>query len=648
MKRFFRPGIDQGLIFMILSIGAWLRCYNLSDIPFTYDEFSAIIRTHFATFGELIDKGVRVDGHPAGVQVFLYYWIKIFGVNEAVVKLPFIFCGLLAVWLIYRIGSEWFNTTVGLVAASFLSFLQYPVMYSQIARPYASGLCFALLMVFFWTRLVFHPQRQKFLNRIGYIIAGALCTYNHHFSLLFAFMVGVTGLFFCKRINIRSYLLVNLMILILYIPHFPIFFHQLSVGGVEGWLQKPRYDFIFDYIQYIFQFSVYVYLLVFLLISLALNWYEEEPSVNKKFLFISLAWFLVPYLAGFFYSKYVSSVLQYSVLIFSFPFLLFLLFGYFKTEKPVHKIVVVCLIAIFVIPSLIAERKHYDLFYHSPYREIILESKCVTDSLGAGNCTVILGTPEKINAYYLENFHWPGLRFVYEDSLDGNEHIQAFLDGTKSAFLAYGSIPSSPWEYYVLIKERFPYLIKHKIYCGGDFYLFSRDKPFKVETEYFYEAVNDFETARPEWINLNETNCKDSLPLNGKNSYWNLDTSEFSPTFFKPLRDLIRTGYDVVDVSAVVRIPRVFPGAWLVTSVTSGKNIIFWRSLPLNSFVRPGHKGKVFISLRVSDIELKHHELMFNTYIWNPMKLFYEMDDFTVRVRTGNPVIYGLYRPVDP
>jgi hypothetical protein len=633
---------------MILAIGAWLRCYHLSDIPFTYDEFSAIIRTHFSTFNELIDKGVRIDGHPAGVQVFLYYWIKIFGINEVIVKLPFIFCGLLAVWLIYRIGSEWFNSTVGLVAASFLSFLQYPVMYSQIARPYGSGLCFALLMVFFWNRLVFYPQNRKYLNVTGYILAGALCTYNHHFSLLFAFMVGVTGLLLCKRENIRSYLLVNLMILILYIPHLPIFFHQLSVGGIEGWLQKPRYDFIFDYLQYIFQFSVYVYLLVFLLISLALYWYEDKPVVKKKFLFISLGWFLIPYLAGFIYSKYVNSVLQYSVLIFSFPFLLFLLFGYFKTEKPVHKIVVVSLIAVIVIPSLVAGRKHYELFYHSPYREIVVVSKYLTDSLGAGNCAVILGTPEKINAYYLKKFHYSDLRYVSEDSLGVNGHIRSFLDNTKSAYLVYGTIPSSQWEHYALIIERFPYLIKHIMYCGGDLYLFSRYKPLKEKTEYFYEVVNDFETIRPEWINTDESNSKDSLPLNGTRSYWNIDTSEFSPTFFKPLRDLIRTGYDVVDVSVDVRIPQIFPGAWLVTSVTSGKKIISWRSIPVNTFVTPGHEGKAFISLRVSDIDLKHHALIFNAYIWNPMKLSYEMDDFTVRVRHDNPVIYGLYRPVEP
>ncbi len=39
---------------------------------------------------ELIEGGVKVDGHPAGIHVFLYYWTKLFGTNEWIVKLPFI------------------------------------------------------------------------------------------------------------------------------------------------------------------------------------------------------------------------------------------------------------------------------------------------------------------------------------------------------------------------------------------------------------------------------------------------------------------------------------------------------------------------------------------------------------------------------
>ncbi|HPT10572.1 MAG TPA: glycosyltransferase family 39 protein, partial [Bacteroidales bacterium] len=187
---------DHILLALILLAGGILRGYHWQEIPFTHDEFSALIRTQFPTFRALIEKGVMPDGHPAGVQVFLYYWTDLFGTSEWIVKLPFQVMGLLSVALIYKIGKTWFSATTGLVAAAFLSFLQFPVMYSQIARPYASGLFFSLLMVLCWTFVLFIPERKKILTRAGYVIAASLCTYNHHFSMLFAAMAGVTGLFF--------------------------------------------------------------------------------------------------------------------------------------------------------------------------------------------------------------------------------------------------------------------------------------------------------------------------------------------------------------------------------------------------------------------------------------------------------------------
>lgn len=701
--------IDRLLLFLILAIGALLRFYRLADIPFTHDEFSAIIRTQYDTFGDLIDKGVKIDGHPAGVQVFLYYLIRIFGVSEAILKTPFILFGLLSVWLVYLIGKSWFNATVGLVAASFVSFLQFPVMYSQIARPYASGLLFALMLVWFWTSIVFHPKRHYYLNLLGYVISGALCAYNHHFSMLFALMVGVTGLFYCSRANLKSYVAAGLLVFVLYIPHLPVFFYQLGTGGVEGWLQKPRYDFIFDHLKYIFHFSVFVFLLVFLLISLSMLWYEREPRVNRKFILISVIWFFLPYLIGFFYSKYRSAVLQYSVLIFSFPFLLFILFGYFKTARAMHKVILVTLITLVVTTSLIVERRHYQLFYKAPYREIVAESKRAVDSLGAANCQVILDTKQEINPYYLKKLNCPDLPFRYFESIGARGKLLTYLDSCKGNYLAFGCISSTPWENYSLMIEKYPILVRHACYAGGDFYLFSRMNPeyrehgfdsafsadapinapeknvqnfplnridhqanqkdflanrndyrsgrndhrfFKTgpevrSNEYFYEVVNNFEPSLPEWGWIDQKRCIDSLAIEGRLSFDSPAGSEFSPTYSKSLRDLMRSPNDVIDVSVDMRTPLVFPGAWLVISVTANGKDVKWSSAAVNDYIKPGHQGRVFHSLRLSDIELRHHGLMFHAFIWNPMKSPYIMDHFRVRVRTGNPLIYGLYRRID-
>jgi hypothetical protein len=644
---FRRINTDDALILLILFIGAVLRCYRLTDIPFTHDELSAITRTHFLTFHELVEKGIKIDGHPAGIQVFLFYMVRIFGVSEVALKIPFILFGLLSVWIVYLVGKDWFNATVGLVAASFVSFLQFPVMYSQIARPYASGLFFAMLMVWFWTRVIFHPRRKYYLNLAGYVISGALCTYDHHFCMLFATMVGLTGLIYCPREKIVQYLAGSAMIIVLYLPHLPVFFYQLGIGGIEGWLGKPRFDFIADYIRYVFQFSVFVGLLVFILVSLSLYWYEEYPPVRKKFILISLAWFLIPYLAGYFYSTYRSAVLQYSVLIFSFPFLLFVLFGLFKTAKPLHKIVLVSLIGLVVIPSLVLERQHYRLFYRDAYPQMVAESKRMVDSLGPGRCLVILDTKKEINRYFLQKFNCPDLPFTPLQDFKTKKSLLAKLDASRADFLAFGSLSSTSSDIYRLALVKFPFLVRHESYAGGDFYLFSKLRPSKEVSEYFYQAVNTFDTVNTGWLGVNEKQCTDSLPIEGKRSFNNSTGTEFGPVYSKSLRDLVHSENDVIDVTVDVRTPLVFPGAWLVLNITSDGKVIKWNSAPVNEFVEPGHQGRVFQSLLLSDVDFRHHRMMFSAYLWNPTKSTYMMDNFTVQVRSGNPFLYGLYRKLD-
>ena len=66
---------NKTILLLILIVASALRIYNIFSIPFSHDEFSALSRLNFNSFSELIAKGVKIDGHPALVQVFLYYWM---------------------------------------------------------------------------------------------------------------------------------------------------------------------------------------------------------------------------------------------------------------------------------------------------------------------------------------------------------------------------------------------------------------------------------------------------------------------------------------------------------------------------------------------------------------------------------------------
>ncbi|MFB6257840.1 MAG: hypothetical protein ABEH38_04025 [Flavobacteriales bacterium] len=67
-------GLDILLLLIILGVGVFLRFDTLASVSLGNDELSALQRTRFDSFPEMIQKGVIPDGHPAFVQSFLYVY----------------------------------------------------------------------------------------------------------------------------------------------------------------------------------------------------------------------------------------------------------------------------------------------------------------------------------------------------------------------------------------------------------------------------------------------------------------------------------------------------------------------------------------------------------------------------------------------
>ena len=130
---------DTIILGLIILVGAVLRLWNYTSFSYINDELSALTRTHYGSFSELLEKGIKPDVHPIFEQTFLFYWTKIVGYGPAGVRLPFILIGIACIPVIYFIGKRWFNNSTGLFAAAMFAVLQYPIYYTQQARPYAFG-----------------------------------------------------------------------------------------------------------------------------------------------------------------------------------------------------------------------------------------------------------------------------------------------------------------------------------------------------------------------------------------------------------------------------------------------------------------------------------------------------------------------------
>ena len=91
----------------IVLIGAVLRFHHLGFTSLSNDELSAITRAQYESFSSMIQHGVMIDFHPAGVEIFMYYWMKLFGDGVFIIRLPFAVAGVLSIFILYLLAKRW-------------------------------------------------------------------------------------------------------------------------------------------------------------------------------------------------------------------------------------------------------------------------------------------------------------------------------------------------------------------------------------------------------------------------------------------------------------------------------------------------------------------------------------------------------------
>ncbi len=624
------------MLAIVLIIAATLRFYRYSSWSLSNDELSALHRLQFDSFGEMIEKGVKLnDFHPAGVQAFLYFWTKLFGFSEAIVRLPFILSGIVSVYLVYLIGKKWFNKNTGLLSALSMAFLQFPLLYSQLARPYSPGLLFSLATVWFWT-LIVKDKKQNLLTYSGFVISCALSAYSHNYSFLFVLMVGVTGLFFLKRKALKNYILCGLAVFILYLPHFEIFFYQFGIGGIggeDGWLGKPDSFWFFDFIYYCFNKSVF--LLIVFGSALILSLFSNLRNIKwNKFYSISLIWFFTMFFIGYFYSIFRNPILQKSILIFSFPFLLMFIFSFIKRHSSLTFKLFFVFLAIAGTINTVFVKDHYNTQHFGEFKDVAKRIADWNNKFGSNNITAAISVnqPYYID-YYLEKYK-DTTKFVQYDNRGRNDllELKKAVDSSKTQYFVYAWTKPCPFEIPDIIMTKYPFIINQKNYSGfSEVTLFGKtDEPNSIELiKPVCSENNSFENGNL-WGN-NEKQLTDEYSFSGEYSFKMDSAIIFGPTFSTSLMDIDCKKAKKIKVSLNVFAPKNFSKAILVLSLESNENeIIQWTGSQFEYYLEKDKWGKVFLTFYIP--ESFTTEDILKTYVWNPGKESYYIDDFKIEL----------------
>lgn len=625
-------------LFIILALAAILRFYHYAAFSFSNDELSAINRLRFNNFHDLVEKGFYVDGHPGGIQVMLWYWVKLFGVSEASLRFPFVIFGILSVLFSFLTARQMFGPVAGLFVSAAMASLEFPLLYSQIARPYGSGVFFCLLMVWFWFRVVNDhagsTKTMRLFDLAGYAFSTALCMYNHYFSFLLAAIVGITGLFIIKRNKVIGYIISGLSASLLFLPHLYITLNHLTYKGVGLWLGKPKPLWIIDHILFVFNNQWWLLALTVIIAGI-LAWLNRKSIACNKYRFIALLFFILPLLVGYVYSVKVNPVLQHPVLIFSFPFLLFAIFSFTGDKlKPMHS----GLLAVFLLAgiySTVVYGSYYRKQHFGEFKDVAFRISEASGLYGKGNVTnVVSANNPYYISYYFEKQKDSAKIAMTNITADSLASLGRLVRECGTLYFLYAWTKPSPPEADDIIMATYPYLAEN-IYYGdlSALKLFTINKPSSnyVVAQVFASRNLSFDEEPPK-VSVERLNRV--MSAGGKCSFNFDSTIEYGPNISIPISEIRGSGLERVVSEAWVYFDNLPAEAIFVTSLEiPGKEPLIWKGALIKDYAGSGKWQKVLQTFILP--EKTNNEAVLKMYIWNKGKESFLVDEMKLSIEVS-------------
>lgn len=379
---------ENYLLLLIILLGAVLRLYNLSGESLWHDE-AVTSQIAGLKFSELISWVINTnDNNPPLYYMIMHFWIYLFGNSEFSLRLPSAIFGTGSIFMIYMVGRLMLSKPTSLIAALILAVSVFNIEYSQEARAY-SLMAFLTLCSFYFYLKILGGSKSYFTA--GYVLVSLLLIYSHFYGLFVLVVQNVFSFtrFFEKRdvFSIKSWILIQLIIGLLFIPGFLIWFKDAAAIQKGFWLSPPAF---YDIGVYAYHFSGRNYVLcVFLIILAALSLtsltnidyiknrlniqpisLSTEIFSNRYTMYLLLLWLFLPILIPLLIS-HISTPILHSRYIIGSSLAFFLLVGKGITSLNNKKLNVIIPLVILLL-SIWPLRMYYVEAHKYQWRETVL------------------------------------------------------------------------------------------------------------------------------------------------------------------------------------------------------------------------------------------------------------------------------------
>ena len=633
-------------IFLLLLLGIAFRLIPLGQYQFSHDELSALSRTVYGGFSDELRYGVMLgDTHPALVQVFLFYWVKLFAYSEIAIKLPFLLCGIASVGLIYRFGRKFFSINTGLTAAAIVSMSFIFLLYSSYARMYITGVLFCLMLLYAAYNILFAAE-SKPKHYWLFTLSCLLAAYNHHMSCLFAASVAGLALCYVPKERRGKFLLACLAAVLLYLPHLRITLYQFSIGGIGassgGWLTPPRNTEIWYFIKALFGCGLGGKLIFTTLVALMLVSVFKLIPLTRRQLF--LFWiFASNYLVIHLYSVFKNPILQYSVLLFCGLCLILFLCSFTAFLKPRQLYTLTAAIVLLLGFESVVKKKVFSRVHVQEFESQVQTALDFRERYGKEQVSAVFKTEDFFVYLYEKKYHTRLPYLSLKDSvLLRPQLFREHLKGLKSSYIVLGGVGA---EDIALVKEYFPYLVYHREDYFRNTLVFSKQDAHYADASLVREMPllnSDIEL----YINSNKQLSfqNDSLRFELRK-----EDDEFPFNMSLPLeKGRFRLGQFVLaELSYTADNPEAVAGEKLCMAVSEkGKDAVFFKTSLYGDYYDSTKRVQTtyleyFVG--VDNITWERRHMALSTFVWKAKESAYSIRQAKLKLYDYNPTKWVLW-----
>lgn len=254
-----------GILVVLLQIAFLWRVHEIGGQSLWHDEGNTYVQTT-RTFAEIADNASR-DIHPPLYYWLIAMWTRLMGDSETGLRSLSLFASIITVAVTYAIGKRLFGIPPAVLAMIFISLNTFSIYYAQEARMYALLALLGALAMWQFVRffdpaegydITAHPTssqnhiavpklRRDVQIGIGLAVINTIGLYTHYayplvmltqavFAILWfgadgLRIIGEKSSFTPLLRHIITYIGLNGITIILFIPQLPTALHQLSGWG---------------------------------------------------------------------------------------------------------------------------------------------------------------------------------------------------------------------------------------------------------------------------------------------------------------------------------------------------------------------------------------------------------------------------------